>query len=153
MTATVNEAMIATDRILEGVAKTLEEIVLPALPPGYARGQLYAVLEVVGSLQGQLLLGGPMLESEAAMIDTLLAEAAQSVAGDLGERCGAYATRASSTLAERLRDGRSLVCELIAGGHGDGGALGSAIDSYLANDSILKAMALRPGRLAEISQG
>ena len=38
-------------------------------------------------------------------------------------------------------------------GHADGGPLAAAVDAWLANDAIFKAMALRPSRLAEISQG
>ena len=87
------------------------------------------------------------------MLDALLAEASAAAGGELGERCRAHGTRAFASLDERLREGRRLVCELIDGGYADQGGLASAIDGYLANDTILKAMALRPGRLAEISQG
>src|SRR4051812_37615313 len=113
--------MIATDRILDGIAKTLERIVLPALPQGYARGQLFAVLDVLGSLQGQVLIGGPLLENEAAMLEALIAEAAESASGALGDRCRAYAGASPATLAQRLLEGRAIVCELISGGHADGG--------------------------------
>ena len=145
--------MIETDRILEGLSRTLEESVLPALGSGFARGQLFAVLEVLGALQGQVTWGGMLLENEAALLASLLGEASKSVGGDLGERLGAYAGEASAPLADRLREGRSLLCALIEEGHADDGELASAIDSFLANDTIFKAMALRPGRLAEISQG
>lgn len=150
------EPMIEPDRILEGLAKTLESVVLPALPAGYARGQLHAVLEVLGSLHGQLLVGGPMLENEAAMLESLAGEAARKLdatSGELGARCRNFATRPFATLGERLAEGRALVCALIDGGHADEGPLQEAVNGYLANDSILKAMALRPGRLAEISEG
>jgi hypothetical protein len=145
--------MIETDRILEGLSRTLEESVLPALGSGFARGQLYAVLEVLGALQGQVTWGGMLLENEAASLASLLGEASKSVGGTLGERLLAYAVGASAPLAERLREGRALVCALIEDGYADDGELAAAIDSFLANDTIFKAMALRPGRLAEISQG
>jgi hypothetical protein len=145
--------MIETDRILEGLSRTLEESVLPALGSGFARGQLYAVLEVLGALQGQVTWGGMLLENEAASLASLLGEASKSVGGTLGERLRAYAGGASAPLAERLREGRALVCALIEDGYADDGELAAAIDSFLANDTIFKAMALRPGRLAEISQG
>ena len=144
--------MIDADRILEGLAKTLEDAVLPSLESGFARGQLFAVLEVLGSLGGQVHLGGPLLENEAAMLAALLGEAAGAVEGELGVRCRAYGDHDSS-LGERLREGRAIVCSLIDGGHADDGVLAEAVNGYLASDAILKAMALRPGRLAEISQG
>jgi hypothetical protein len=145
--------MIETVRILEGLSRTLEESVLPALGSGFARGQLYAVLEVLGALQGQVTWGGMLLENEAASLASLLGEASKSVGGTLGERLREYAGAASAPLAERLREGRALVCALIEDGFADDGELAAAIDSFLANDTIFKAMALRPGRLAEISQG
>jgi len=145
--------MIETDRILDGLARTLEEAVLPALDSGFARGQLFAVLEVLGSLQGQVQWGGMLLENEADALATLIGQAAASTGGELGERLRRYAESGDATLADRLHEGRALVCALIEEGHADDGALAAGIDAYLANDTIFKAMALRPGRLAEISQG
>jgi hypothetical protein len=145
--------MIDTDRILEGVVRTLEESVLPALGSGFARGQLFAVLEVLGALQGQVAWGGLLLENEATSLASLVAEASKSVGGDLGGRLGAYAGLESAPLGERLREGRALVCALIEEGYADDGELAAAIDSFLVGDTISKAMALRPGRLAEISEG
>ena len=83
----------------------------------------------------------------------LLAEAAASVDGELAERLRRYAASEAAPLAERLEEGRALVCALLEGGCADDGALAAAVDGWLANDTIFKAMALRPGRLAEISQG
>ena len=145
--------MIETDRILEGLARTLEEAVLPALDSGFARGQLFAVLEVLGSLQGQVQWGGMLLENEASSLSTLIEEAAAVTSGELGDRLRRYTQASGATLAVKLHDGRALVCALIEAGHADNGELAAAIDGYLANDTIFKAMALRPGRLAEISQG
>ncbi len=145
--------MIEPDRILEGLSRTLEESVLPALGSGFARGQLFAVLEVLGGLQGQLGWGGMLLENEAASLAGLIEEASKSVEGALGERLRGYSALASVPLADRLREGRALVCALIEEGHADDGEIAGAIDSFLANDTIFKAMALRPTRLAEISQG
>lgn len=145
--------MIETDRILEGLARTLEDAVLPALGSGFARGQLYAVLEVLGGLQGQLGWGGMLLENEATSLASLLEEASKNVDGALGERLRGYASLASAPLADRLGEGRALVCALIDEGHADEGEIRGAVDAFLAGDTIFKAMALRPTRLAEISQG
>jgi len=150
--------MIEADRILEGLARTLEETVLPALDGGYARGQLYAVLEVIGGLQGQVQWGGMLLENEASTLIALAAEAASTLEGPLKEHAVAVAANSAASPADRLREGRALVCALIDAGHADdapagGGALAASINGYLANDTILKAMALRPSRLGEISQG
>jgi len=145
--------MIDPDRMLEGLSRTLEQVVLPETASAYARGQLYAVLEVLASMQGQLLAGGPLLESEASTLASLVEHAAGIVAGDLAARCRSYSATSSHDLATRLAEGRAIVCALIEGGHADDGPLAEAVDSWLANDAILKAMALRPSRLAEISQG
>lgn len=148
--------MIEADRILEGLARTLEETVLPALDGGYARGQLYAVLEVIGGLQGQVQWGGMLLENEASTLAALAAEAASTLEGPRKERAATVAAMAAAPLADRLREGRALVCELIDAGLADADhadVLSASINGYLANDTIFKAMALRPSRLAEISQG
>lgn len=149
--------MIEPNRILEGIAHTLEQSVLPALQSGFARGQLFAALEALDGLQGQLRWGGMLLDQEAAALSDLLEQAAtvldDNVDADLGRGLRAYSAGDGAPLEERLREGRRLVCALIEAGHADGGELASAIDGYLANDTILKAMALRPSRLAEISQG
>lgn len=145
--------MIDPDRLLSGVAKTLEQAVLPALEGGFARGQLYAVLEVLGGLEGQLAWGGMLLENEAAALADLLAGIADAVPGELGERARAYASLAAAPLAERLHEGRSLVCALIDSGVADDGDVKVALDAFLGNDTIFKAMALRPSRLGEISEG
>lgn len=145
--------MIDPDRILEGVVRTLEEAVLPELAGGFARGQLYAVLEVLAGVQGQLVWGGFLLENEATRLAELFEEVAASVGGELADRLNAYAGLSSQPLAERLREGRALVCALIEEGYCDEGPVAAAIDGFLASDTIAKAMALRPTRLAEISQG
>lgn len=145
--------MIEPDRLLAGIAETLEQAVLPELGSGFARGQLYAVLEVLGGLQGQLQWGGMLLENEAAALADLLAGLSGSVPGELGERVRAYPALAAAPLAERLHEGRALVCALVDAGLADEGEARAALDAFLANDTIFKAMALRPSRLAEISAG
>ena len=145
--------MIDPDRMFEGIARTLEDSVMPALGSGFARGQLHAVLDVLGGLQGQVGWGGMLLESEADALAELVAAAAADREGPLTERLRGYSNLAAAPVAERVREGRALVCEMIQQGLADSGPLAAAVDAWLANDTIMKAMALRPGRLAEISQG
>lgn len=146
--------MIGTDRILEGLLHTLEQSVLPSVAGGFARGQLQAVLEVLGNLQGQLRWGGMLLDQEAAALDEVLGLAASTMQGDLGVRCAAWRGSAAGPLDDaRMHEGRALLCALLDAGHADAGPLAAAVDAWLANDAIFKAMALRPSRLAEISQG
>jgi hypothetical protein len=149
--------MIEADRLLDGLARTLEETVLPSVGSGYARGQLFAVLDVLANLQGQVQWGGPALDHEATTLETLAAEALALGEGALDpvlhERAEAMARSGAAPLAERLRAGRELVVALIEAGCADRGPLAATIDGYLTSDTLFKAMALRPTRLAEISQG
>jgi hypothetical protein len=148
--------MIDTNRLLEGMLRTLETAVLPALGSGFARGQLFAVLEVLGSLQGQVTWGGALLDNERHAIDALVRDAAahlDQADPELAARLRTHGDRAEICLDDRLREGRQLVCELIERGHADFGPVAESVRGYLCNDAISKAMALRPGRLAEISQG
>lgn len=145
--------MIEPDRLLAGLARTLEVTVLPAVVGGFARGQLHAVLDVLDNLQGTTGWGGFLLENEASSLSTLLTEAAAGVDGELGAQLRAYEGLAAAPLAERLAEGRALVCSLLESGLADSGPLAAAVDSHLANDAVFKAMALRSTRFAEISQG
>lgn len=148
--------MLDLDRLLSGITRVLEDRVLPELPAGFARGQLQAVLEVLENLQGRVVAGGPLLEGEAAMLEGLLAQAVTSLKdndGALAARLRGYVEQPPSTLQERVREGRALVCELISGGHADDGAIGELVQGFLTNDAIMKAMGLKPSRLSEISRG
>jgi len=155
--------VIDAERLLTGLAQTLERTVAPALGPGFARGQLQAVLDVLDNLPGRLVWGGAADEQEVEALATLLAVAATQQSprdgqgGDLARRLQAWpglaSASASSSLAERLHEGRSLVCALVESGLADHGELASAVDAYLTGDAVVRAMGLRPTRLAEISQG
>jgi len=148
--------MLDLDRILSGIARVLEDRVLPELPSGYARGQLHAVLELLENLQGRAVWGGPLLEGEAAMLDSLAAEAAAKLPDQespLAARLRAYTAAPPASLSDRVHAGRALVCELVAGGHADSGELAALVDGFLTNDAVMKALGLKPSRLSEISQG
>lgn len=148
--------MLELDRILSGMIRVLEDRVLPELSSGYARGQLHAVLELLENLQGRTVWGGPLLEGEAAMLESLAAEAVGKLTdprGSLAARLRDYVAAPPSSLGERIHVGRALVCELVAGGHADQGALATLVDGYLTNDAVMKALGLKPSRLSEISRG
>ncbi len=148
--------MLDLDRIFSGMIRVLEDRVLPELTSGYARGQLHAVLELLENLQGRTVWGGPLLEGEAAMLDSLAAEAVAEL-GDpqdaLAVRLRSFVADPPSLLTDRVQTGRALVCDLVAGGHADAGALAAMVDAYLTNDAVMKALGLKTSRLAEISQG
>jgi len=148
--------MLDLDRLLSGIIRVLEDRVLPELPSGFARGQLQAVLEVLENLQGRVVLGGPLLEGEAAMLESLAAQAAVELGesdGALAARLRGYVDHPPAGLSERVRLGRALVCELVVSGHADNGNLGEMVNGFLTNDAIMKAMGLKPSRLSEISRG
>lgn len=148
--------MLDFDRIISGMARVLEDRVLPELTSGFARGQLHAVLELLENLQGRAAWGGPLLEGEAAMLASLAAEAAAQLGdtdGALAVRLRSYAADPPSLLGDRVQMGRALVCELVAGGHADAGAVATLVDGYLTNDAVMKALGLKPSRLSEISKG
>jgi hypothetical protein len=151
--------VIDAERLLTGLAQTLERTVAPALGPGFARGQLQAVLDVLDNLPGRLVWGGAADEQEVEALATLLAAVASQQGprdgqgGDLARRLQAWPGLASASLAERLHEGRSLVCALVESGLADHGEVASAVDAYLTGDAVVRAMGLRPTRLAEISQG
>jgi hypothetical protein len=111
------------------------------------------VLDILGNLGGQLSWGGMLLDQEVSALAELASQAAASVDGELASMLTAYAQAGDLPLGERVLAGRELVCALIERGLADREPLAGMVDAYLANDALMKAMALRPSRLAEISHG
>ncbi|MFT4572365.1 MAG: hypothetical protein ACI8TX_001954 [Hyphomicrobiaceae bacterium] len=146
------EVMLEIERIFNGIAETLQRSVLPELQTGFARGQLWSVIEVIDNMAARVDWGGQQLEFENDGLTKLAAELAPMLdAGPLRDRVAAFATGGATSVA-RSHEGRSLICELIETGLADDGPIRTAVDGFLANDAFLRGLAMKPSRLSEISQ-
>ncbi len=148
--------MLDPQQVIGGILESLTTSVLPELKSGYARGQFYAIVELLENLGPRVQWGGLALNAEAGMLTGLAAELVSPLEeqgfGELAERARVYAGReAEGVLA--LEDGRALVCAIIESGAADDGPVKALVDGYLINDAVTKGMTLQPSRLAEISQG
>jgi hypothetical protein len=81
---------IPVERLIDGVVETLTDAVLPDLATPFARGQLYAAVDVLKNLRDRV---EPRADLAAAEADSALAAL---------ERCPAALPSASRALAERL---------------------------------------------------
>lgn len=145
--------MFEVQRILQGVVATLEQSVLPELQTGFARGQLWSVIDILENLGARIDWGGQRLEMENEGLTKLAAEIAPAMDDDaLRSRLDSFAEGAA-TSSSRSLEGRALLSDVIASGAADEGKVRESVDGFLANDAFLGALTLVPSRLAEISKG
>jgi hypothetical protein len=138
--------------VVAGIARTLLRDVLPGLGSGFARGQLYAAIELLENLDGRVVWGGPLAEAEFEQLGELAA-AVHALLAMHGADEAAVADAARMADGGGLEDRRRWLCGLIESGGADEGDLAVAVDGFLTNSSLLQAMGVKPSRLAEISQG
>ena len=79
-------AMLDHEKIIEALAATLENEVLPALGKGPARLQLYSVLDVLENLSAYLEWGGQLAELEVAACRRAASQLAGWLEGALSAR-------------------------------------------------------------------
>src|SRR5207244_5322924 len=84
---------IPVETLIDGLARTLPEAVLPDVTSRFARGQLFAVVDVLQNLRDRLEVKAALYEAEAASA----AAALERAAGALGRE--AAAARVAGALA------------------------------------------------------
>ena len=156
---------IAPDALLQGCVRTLLEAVLPGVESRFARGQLYAVVDVLRNLEGRLEERAALLATESDSAAGALARAAEALrtgasreAAALAERIDALAAGAPlappAARAAALRDAagaalaalHALPDEVAAGAR-------AALGAHVAAQAVRDVLLLKPSLLAEISKG
>jgi hypothetical protein len=145
------------ETLLDGVMRTLRDAVLPAVPDRFARGQLFAVLDVLQNLRDRVESRAALAEAEASSAG----EALGRVVGALGD-AGAPLARALAAVPPspppvRAAALREVVCQafaLLADLPDDVAVVArSALAEHLASQTMRDVAMLKPSLLQEISKG
>jgi hypothetical protein len=156
--------LIPVERLVDGVVETLLQQVLPAVASRYARGQLYAVVDVLQNLRDRIEEKSALLRVEAEGAEAALARAATALRGGAGEEAGARieavlasAPAADAPPAERvvaLRAAVVLALQAIDALPADvAEGARAALGGHLGMQALREVAVLKPSLLAEISQG
>lgn len=157
--------LIAPDSLLDGCVRTLLEAVLPDVGSRFARGQVYAVVDVLRNLQGRLEEKADVLEAEASSAAGALERAVAALrttrSGDASRLADRVAARAAEGQAgppaARAAALRAAVGEALAALHAlpddDAAAARAALGAHVAAQAVRDVMLLKPSLLAEISKG
>jgi hypothetical protein len=152
--------LTTVERLIDGVVQTLTEAVLPDLATPFARGQLYAAVDVLRNLRDRVELRADLATIESDSAVTALERAATALTG-----APALATRITDTLgsvpavpplarATALRtalvDTLTAIAELAPD---TARAARAPIAEHLGAQAMRDVAVLKPSMLGEISRG
>ena len=144
--------------LLDGVMRTLREAVLPAVGERFARGQLFAVLDVLQNLRDRVEPKAELAEVEAASATAALERAAQALPPPDGpELTRALTDAPAGPPVARAAAQRAIMVRayelLDALPDERGAAARSALAEHLAAQTMRDVAVLKPSLLEEISKG
>lgn len=151
-------AYLAVDTLVDGVIRTLREAVLPAVHERFARGQLFAVLDVLNNLRDRIEFRTALATAEAESAAAALRAAAAALPGEARaalERAVAEApAEPPAERAAALRAAVVLALETLSRlPPGVAAPARAALDRHLAGQALRDVMVLKPSLLEEISKG
>ena len=147
--------MIPLETLLDGLERTLTESVLPDVGSRFARGQLYAVVDVLRNLRDRIEPKAELLAAEAESAAAALERAAAVL--DAQPLREALAAAAGVPLATRVVALRAALVDAL--GRIDALPVDRAREARAALNAHLAAQAMRdlavvkPSLLSEISKG
>ena len=153
---------IAIERLIDGCLETLRENVLPDLRTSFARGQIWAVMDILQNLRDrvevkQAFAVDEVGSAEAALerIATVLRDA--GCADEAGTLDSALATGATDAAGERVIALREMLVVALRALHAQPGGLSDsgrqALASHLTPQTVRDIAVLKPSLLNEISKG
>jgi hypothetical protein len=154
--------LIPIERLFDGVIETLRESVLPDVESRYARGQLFAAVDVLQNMRDRVEEKAVIAQAEVASIENALGQLAPKLE-EAGE--AKLASRVSQLMqqdaeappAERvngLRDGFvSLFGQIAALPPELAESARAILGQHLAGQVVREALVLKPSLLREISEG
>jgi len=154
--------LVPIETLIDGVVRTLTDVVAPDVTTRTARGQLYAAIDVLRNLRDRVEPKAALAGEEAASAEAALAGAARALrrAGAVREATrldGAAAAAPSGPPAERAAALRAAIAVALETIDGVEGALGesarAAIAAHLAAQAMRDVAVRKPSLLAEISRG
>jgi HAMP domain-containing protein len=148
---------LAIETLLDGVMQTLREVVLPAVQERFARGQLFAALDVLQNLRDRVEPKVALDEAEAASAGDALARALQILGPAGAPLADALSGAPTSPPAARVAALRATLCQafaLLDGLPEDVAAPArSALAEHLSAQAMRDVAILKPSLLQEISKG
>lgn len=154
--------LIPPEQLVDGIVRTLLESVLPSVGTPFARGQLFAVVDLLRNLRDRI---EPRTDVAGAEVDSALAALDRALATLRGGEQLAATSRIEGALAavpdgpprERLRAVRSVVVLALETLDELPPALAHEarlpLEGYLAQQALRALTLLKPSMLAEISRG
>lgn len=145
------------DRLLDGVLQTLRAVVAPAIEDRYARGQLFAVLDVLNNLRDRIAIRPELLAAEADSATEALDAAVMALGSVPPPLAAALAAVPAEPLAERVVALRAALVAaftvlptlpdaVAAPAH-------AALAAHLGGQAMRDVSVLKPSLLEEISKG
>jgi hypothetical protein len=150
--------LVPLETLIDGLVRTLVEGVLPDVGTRFARGQLYAVVDVLRNLRDRVEPKAALDEAEAASATDALERVVALVPAPEAERIGtALAAAPAGPPPERaaaLRAALVLALEAIDTLPAERAAPArAALGEHLAAQALRDLMVLKPSLLTEISKG
>jgi hypothetical protein len=149
---------LGVDVLLDGVMRTLREAVLPAVEGRFARGQLFAVLDVLQNLRDRVEWRVAFDETEAASAATAITEAVRVLPAAAGAPLArALADAPTAPPAARAAALRAVLVRALAVlddlPDADTVPARTALTRHLAEQVMRDVALLKPSLLNEISKG
>jgi hypothetical protein len=148
---------LTVEALLDGVMHTLRDAVLPAVEGRFARGQLFAVLDVLQNLRDRVELKAELIEAEATSAAQALAGVLEIVGPDAGAPLARALAEAPTEPAARVAALRAALVRAFALVDELPAAVAtparSAIAAHLAVQAMRDVAMLKPSLLEEISTG
>jgi hypothetical protein len=146
------------ETLLDGVLRTLREIVAPAVQDRYARGQVFAVLDVLNNLRDRVEEKASVVDAEsasaAAALDAAVAALDAAVAAPVAAARAAVPDGPPAARAAALRAAVVAALDALATLPDDAApAARTAIAQHMAQQLFRDLALLKPSLLEEISKG
>jgi hypothetical protein len=149
--------LVGVEALIDGVVRTLTDEVLPSVTTRFARGQLYAAVDVLRNLRDRIEPKAELFEAEAGSAAVALERVIASLERIAAPVAGALAAARAGPPAERaaaLRAALVAALELIDGLPPErGDAARAAIREHLGAQALRDLAVLKPSLLTEISKG
>ena len=148
---------ISADVLIDGVVKTLMEVVAPEVKTRYARGQLWAAIDVLRNLRDRVEESSAAQATEAESAEAALREAAAALGARGDDVAAALAAVPAAPVGARLAALRAALVTTLATLDAlppdAAPSARAAVGGHLAMQALRDVAALKPSLLGEISRG
>jgi hypothetical protein len=153
-----DRVLVPIETMIDGLVRTLTERVLPDVPTRFARGQLYAVIDVLRNLRDRVEPRASLLDDEsasiAAALDRLVPLLSGSARTALAAAVAGVPASPPAARLDALRAALNSTLDAIDDLPADAaGAARAAIAEHLAAQTMRDLAVLKPSMVGEISKG